>query len=132
MTSSRGQASFEKDSCLDYKNLSVRILIPGERDTIVNEKKAKAISRALIKNGMEVMLTDTSYNIISYKAEFLIEDPVLIVSAFNKGSRLDLLPPYDGYLEKLKPGEMFLFGRILINKNNQCFLAPVSIYFLTK
>jgi hypothetical protein len=131
-TSIKAQTSQVKDSCLFEKDLSVRPYIVGDRDTIVKGINAKVINRALIKNGLEVMLTDTSYKIVSYSIEFVIDDPVLIVSAFNLGSKLQLLPPYDGYLKKLKSDELFILTRIRVTKNNQCYTISNSIYFLTR
>jgi hypothetical protein len=128
----RAQTSYKKDSCLVDKNLPVHAYIVGEWDTVSNGINVKAIKRELIKNGMELMLTDTSYKVISYSTEFVIDDPLLIVTAANMGSKLQLLPPYAGYLEKLKPNEVILLSWIRVSKHNRCYLIPNSVYILTR
>jgi hypothetical protein len=118
------------DTCISGLQIPIRAFINGERDTTDKNGPQKIINRSLLVNGFNLLLTDTTYEIIRYEISFIYDDPFFtLVVAPNRGAKLELSPEFDRYLKKMKKRELFGIDRVWVRKNNQCYLIDGTIYY---
>lgn len=125
-----GQGAGRYDSCA-YGKVNIEVFIPGQIDTIIKCRPAKAIDPALLVNGVELRLEDSNYTILSYNLVFDHDRGLSnIVSTGNT-----IKPGKTGVvsLGTIAKAYLITIEHIIVAKANACYkIQPVLLYCLGK
>jgi len=125
-----GQGADRYASCA-YGKVNIEVCIPGQIDTIIRCRPAKAIDPALLVNDVELRLEDSSYTILSYNLVFdhdnSISEIVSTGSIIKPGQTGGV--PFGNIVR----AHLITIERIIVAKGKACYkIPPVILYCLGK